>query len=156
MKTFNIILAIVFVILLAAAGWYWIGGTLDAEVYSVTAPAVEHPDAYASIRNVVQSGSAPQQFVGEIPAIEACTLVDTTITLTNPGFLPAEWLEITVEAADGDAAVYSLSGEGTDLAARSEGQVNLKLITAAQPGVTRQIRIRYYVYGLPRTLTIVG
>ena len=156
MKKLNIFLTIVLLILLALAGWYLIGGTLNAEVYSITAPASEHPDAYASIQNVILSGSAPQQFAAELPSIENCTLVDTTITLANNGLFPAEWLDIRVEASDGDIAVYSLTGEGSDLAARSIGQVNLKLITTARPDAVRTIRIQYYVYGMPRTLTIVG
>ena len=54
----------------------------------------------------------------------------------------------------GDIAVYSLTGDGSDVAARSAGQVNLKLITRAGQQAARSLSIQYYVYGISRTINI--
>ena len=106
---------------------------------------------------MLASGSAPQQFTGDIPqSADGCTLVDVTISLTNSGLLPAEWLDVAITAQPGDIAVYSLTGEGSDVPARSSGQINLKLITAESAAAPHTITLRYYVFGMPRTLTVTG
>ena len=57
---------------------------------------------------------------------------------------------------EGDVAVYSLTGEGSSIPALSTGQVNLKLITSVSESVPREITIRYYVFGMQRTVRIAG
>lgn len=154
MKKLNIFLLIVLLILIGLTAWFLIGGTLSASVYSVTAPASDHPEAFASIQNILRSGSAPQQFA-EVPAdASGCTLVDTTITLRNRGLFPAEWLDAAVTAASGDIAVYSLTGEGSSVPTGGPSQLNLKLITTAPADVVRSITIRYYVFGMLRSITV--
>lgn len=148
MKKLNVFLLIVLLLLLALVAVFFIGSRLSAEIHIVTAPAAEHPDAFASIQNVLASGSAPQQFTGSIPASpEGCTLMDVTITLTNPGFIPAEWIDVSVTGLPGDIAVYSLTGAGSDIPARSSGQINLKLITTESPSASRPLRLTYHVLG---------
>lgn len=154
MKKLNVFLLIVLILLVGLVAWFLIGGTLGASAYSLTAPASEHPDAFASIRNILNSGSAPQQFAAAPESADGCTLVDTTITLTNRGLFPAEWVDATVTAASGDIAVYSLSGEGSTVPAGASSQVNLKLITNAPADTVRVITLRYYVYGMLRSVTV--
>lgn len=157
MKKLNVFLMIVLILLIAFAVYFFIGGQLQTSVSTMTAKATEYPDAFASICSVLSSGAAPQQFSGEVPAsADGWTLVDTTISLTNRGLFDAEWIDVSVEGAPGDLAVYSLTGEGSDVPARSVGQINLKLITAASESVRRTIRINYYVYGMHRTLSLVA
>ena len=84
----------------------------------------------------------------------AYTLADITVTLTNRGLFPAEWLDIHAEAAPGDIAVYSLTGEGSDIPARDTAQVNLKLVTTAMPDAVRDITIQYHIHGMQRTITV--
>ena len=55
---------------------------------------------------------------------------------------------------EGDIAVYALTGEGSDIAARDSGTVNLKLITTAPADARRTIRVQYYVYGMKREITV--
>ena len=155
MKKLNVFLLIVLLVLIALTVWILAGSHLSAEAHIITASAAEHPDAFASIQNVLASGSAPQQFTGDLPqSADGCTLVDVTVTMTNSGLLPAEWLDAAVIAQPGDIAVYSLTGEGTDIPGRSTGQINLKLITRAPAGATRKITIQYYVYGISRSVTL--
>ena len=157
MKKLNIFLFIVLLALIALAVWCLAGSHLSAQMQILTAAASEHPDAFASIQNGLASGSAPQQFTGTLPqSADGCTLVDVTITLTNSGLLPAEWLDAAVTAQPGDIAVYSLTGEGSDIPGRSAGQINLKLITAEPAATPHTITLRYYVFGMPRTLTVTG
>lgn len=155
MKKSTVILALVFITLAAVLTAYFIGGTLSAQVQVITAPAAEYPDAYKSIVNVVQSGSAPAYFSQDrLDDISKYTLMDVTIHLSNPGFFPAEWLEITTGGSPGDVAVYSLTGTGTTIESRSTGQVNLKLITTANPNASRYYTVEYYVLGMKRSVRI--
>ena len=155
MKKLNFFLLIVLLVLIALTVWILAGSHLSAEAHIITASAAEHPDAFASIQNVLASGSAPQQFTGDLPqSADGCTLVDVTVTLTNSGLLPAEWLDAAVIAQPGDIAVYSLTGEGTDIPGRSTGQINLKLITTAAPGIQRTVEIHYYIFGMLRSISL--
>jgi len=157
MKKLNIFLLIVFLLLAAFVAYFFIGGTLTVQMHTITAPAADHPDAFTSIRNVIASGAAPMQFTGDVPqSPEDCTLVDTTITLTNRGMFPAEWIDVQVKNLPGDIAVYSLAGQGSDVAARSASQLNLKILTTEPAVAPRTITLTYYVYGLMRSVTIEG
>lgn len=156
MKKLNIFLLIVLILMVGFAAWFMIGGTLRAQIYTATAPASEHPDACASIQNIITSGAAHQQF-GQLPASpDGCTLVDTTITLSNIGLFDAEWIDISVSPAPGDIAVYSITGEASSLAAGANGQVNLKLLTTAPAETPRKITLNYYIYGMLRSVTVEG
>lgn len=148
-------LSLILILMLAFGAFFYTGGTLKAEVSCLSAAASEYPEAFESIRGVIASSTAPQLFSGD--ALDDpfdCTLVDINITLTNRGVFDAEWLNIQVEPIAGDVAVYSLTGDGTDVSARGSGQVNLKLVTRAPAGSTREISIQYYVYGVSRTIRL--
>ena len=81
-------------------------------------------------------------------------MMDVTIALKNRGFFPAEWLHIEAKPADGDIAVYALTGEGSDVPVRDENTVNLKLITTAPADAMRTVRIEYYVHGMKREIVV--
>ena len=116
MKKLNVILLIVLILMIAFAAYFFIGGTLRTQATVATAPASDYPDVCASITNIVNSGAAPQQFAALPSSPAGCTLVDMTITLSNHGLFDAEWMALTVEGANGDVAVYSLTGTGTAVA----------------------------------------
>lgn len=157
MKKLNVVLMVVLILLIALVVYFFLGARLHASVSTITAQASDYPDAFASIRNVLTSGSAPQQFSGDIPSsADGWTLVDTTITLSNRGLFAAEWVDVSVESVPGDLAVYSLTGEGADIGPQSSARVNLKLITTAPETTQRAITLTYYVFGMQRTLTIMG
>ena len=156
MRKLTAVLASLLVVLLGLAAWFYLGGTLHAGVYIQTARAADYPEAYAAIRELLDSGSAPQVLAGE-PLPEdpsAYTLVDVTVTLANRGLFAAEWLHVTAEGAPGDIAVYALTGEGSDIPARDTAQVNLKLVTTAMPDAVRDITIQYHIHGMQRTITV--
>lgn len=155
MKKRTALLAVIFLLLAAAIALYVIGGTLSAQVQVITAPARDYPDAYKSIVNVIESGSAPAYFAqAPLDDINKYTLMDVTIHLSNPGFFPAEWLEVKPYGASGDIAVYSLTGTGSTIAARSDGQANLKLITSGNVNAPRSCTVEYYVLGMKRSVTV--
>ena len=156
MRRLTAILVILFVLLAGFTAWFWLGGTLHAQVHIQTASAADYPEAFGAIRDLLESGSAPQMFggAGLTKAPSAYTLVDVNLTLTNRGLFPAEWLDISAEAATGDIAVYALTGEGSDIPARDSGRVNLKLITTAPADAGRVITIQYYVHGMKRSITV--
>jgi len=154
MKKLNIFLMIVLILMLAFVAYFFIGGTLHAQTSVATASAADYPDVCKSISNIVNSGTAPQQFAPLPSSPQGCTLVDMMITLTNPGLFDAEWIDITVEPVEGDIAIYSMTGESSSIAARTAGQVNLKLVTSAPADAARKIKLSYYVYGMLRSITI--
>lgn len=155
MKPATVVLSLILILILAFGAFFYTGGTLQAQATSITAGAAEHPDAFESIKAVLASGSAPQLFSTDVLDNAAnYSLVDLSISLTNRGIFDAEWLNVQLQGVTGDIAVYSLTGDGTDVAARSNSQVNLKLITRAPADSPRSVSIQYYVYGISRTIEI--
>ena len=155
MSKHTLFLGIIFVLLLGLAVFFYTGGTLVADVRIQTAHASDYPEVFESVVGVLRSGSAPQQFSGDaLDDVSRYTLADINVTLKNRGLFAAEWLDIRVEGAPGDVAVYSLTGEGSTVDARGVGEVNLKLLTTASPDTERAIRIQYYVYGMKRTISV--
>ena len=156
MQRSTVILSIVFALLLACGGLFLLGGTLSATLQVTTASAADYPKALQSIRGILTAGTAPQRFSEPLPADPAdCQLEDVTITLANRGLLAAEWVSVSVEGAVGDIAVYSISGEGDTVPARSLGNINLKLISLKGSDGLRIYRIQYYVYGMKREITVI-
>lgn len=155
MKPFNVVLCLILVLLLAFGAFFYAGSALRADVSSITASAADYPEAFASIENVLASNTAPQIFSTD-PLDDAAnySLVDVSVTLTNRGVFDAEWLNIQLGGVTGDVAVYSLTGDGSDVPARSSAQINLKLITRAPASMHRELTIQYYVYGISRSVTV--
>ena len=157
LKPLNFILCLILVLMLAFAAFFFAGGTLTASASSISAAAADYPEAFDAIRSVISTDTAPQLLSNEALGDAAdYTLVDVNITLSNRGVFDAEWLNIQVEGAPGDVAVYSLTGDGLDVPARSSAQVNLKLLTRAPANTTRQITIQYYVYGISRSVHVTA
>ena len=155
LKPLNVLLALILALALAFLGFFFYGSMLSPQVSRITAEAAAHPEAFSSIRNVIEGDSAPQMFsYEEIGSAGNYRLIDVNITLENKGIFDAEWLNITVGSAPGDVAVYSLSGQGSDVSARSASAVNFKLITRADENAPRSAEIQYYVFGLSRTIRV--
>ena len=155
LKPLNFILCLILVLMLAFVAFFFAGGTLSSSATCITAAAADYPEAFESIRGVISSDTAPHLLSNEaLGDASLYTLVDVNIILSNRGIFDAEWLNIQVEGAPGDVAVYSLTGDGLDVPARSSAQVNLKLVTRAPADATRQITIQYYVYGISRSIHV--
>ncbi|MBR6889955.1 MAG: hypothetical protein IKN05_03090 [Clostridia bacterium] len=156
MRRLTAVFATVFFILICLAGAFRFGGTLRAAPLIRTVRAADYPEAFGAIRELLASGSAIQALSGDAVSEDPAgyTLVDITVELTNRGLFSAEWLDISTRGAPGDIAVYAVTGEGSDIPARSRGQVNLKLITTARADVSRDVIIQYYVHGMKRTITV--
>lgn len=155
MKKINIVLMVVLILMIAFVVYFFVGGTLKPLVTFATAPAADHPDAFASIQGVLAAHAAPQQFAELDGDAGRYTLVDMNVQLSNHGIFDAEWVDVDVAPAHGDVAVYSFTGEGSDIPARSVGSVNLKLITT-NPSAGRDITITYYVHGMQRTVSVTA
>jgi len=156
MRRLSALLSIILVLMAGSAGVFYFGGTLRGRTTIQTAPARDYPEAFAAIVRLVESGSAPQ-ILGSAPLSEnheGYTLVNITLTLSNRGLLPAEWLHTRIAPAPGDIAVYALTGEGSDVAPRGSAQVDLKLVTTAPADAVRDITVQYYVYGVKREIVL--
>lgn len=155
LKKLALVLAVILALMLGFAALFYYGGELEAEAHVAVARAADHPEAFEAVRAIVENGAAPQTFDGApLGDVSRYLLVDVNIDLGNRGFFPVEWLDLRVEPAAGDVAVYSLAGEGGSIAPRTLDRVNLKLITAAAPDAARAVRIQYYVYGMKREIEV--
>lgn len=155
MKTSTKILALLLIAIIAFGAFFYTCGTLQAQTNRISAGAADHPEAFASIENVLASNSAPQLFSTDpLDDPSNYSLLDVSITLSNRGIFDAEWLNIQLNGVTGDVAVYSLTGDGMDIPARSAGQINLKLVTRASADSPRSVSIQYYVYGISRTIEV--
>ena len=156
MKKLTAILVVLLVLLAGFAAWFYLGGTLHAQVFIQTANAADYPEAYGAIRSLLESGSAPQAFTDAALGDDAAryTLVDVNLRLANRGLFPAEWLDIRADGIQGDIAVYALTCEGSDVPARDTATVNLKLITTAPADAMRDIHVQYYVHGMKREIVV--
>ena len=155
MRKFNFFLLFVLVGMLAFGGYCWFASQLTASVSYVTADAGDYPEVFQSVQSIIAQGSAPQLFTDTAPeSADDYTLADITITLHNAGLLPAEWLDIRLTGVAGDAAVYSLTGQGTDVLRQSTAQINLKLLTRAPADTPRTVVISYYVFGIQRSIEV--
>ena len=155
MRTLTVFLSLILILMLSFCAYFYAGSTLHAEISCITASASEYPDTFEAVRHVLVSGSAPIVLSGDnLDDASACSLVDVNIILTNRGIFDAEWLNIQTQGTEGDIAVYSLTGDGSDVPARSTGQVNLKFVTRASGSVPRSLTIQYYVYGISRTIEV--
>lgn len=154
MKRLNQIL----IVLVAAIAIFCIvfhfSGNLKVEVSGVAASAADHVDTYNSVLEILKAGTSPQTFTTEIPSSpDDIYLVATTITLSNKGFLDANWVEATVVGASGDIAVYSLTGANCDIPKGGTDTLTLKLISRT-PSEIRKMMISYYIMGVQRTITV--
>ena len=155
MKKLTILLGLLLALMLGFVGVFWFGGKLSAEPRVLSAGAADYPKVFESIRSVLDAGAAPQTFdANPLGDASAYTMLDITVALTNPGFFPAEWLHVDCAAQPGDIAVYSLTGEGSDVPARGTGQVNLKLLTTSGALKGRTVTLEYYVHGMKRVIVV--
>lgn len=155
MKKSTAILGGVLLLMLTFAALFTIGGMLTGKVHTAEANAGDYPRPWAAIRALYAADEMPQRFGTALPEdASACRLEDVTITLYNRGFFDAEWVSVSVEGAAGDIAVYSITGEGGTVAARSYADLNLKLIARADERGIRRYRIQYYVYGMRQEITV--
>ncbi len=155
MRIFNFFLLFVLIVMLAFGGYCWLGSKLSARAHAVTASASDYPDVFSSVQSIIASGTAYQTFSESVPeTASGLTLCDVTISLSNNGLLKAEWLDIQLVGVAGDVAVYSLTGQGADLAGKSSAQVNLKLISRAPANTARTVVISYYVFGIQRSVEV--
>lgn len=155
MRTATLLLSLILVLMLCFCAFFYTGGTLQAQVGRTAASAADYPESFEQVRRILESGSAPRRFSEEeLGDASAYSLTDVNILLTNRGMFDAEWLNVQPESLDGDIAVYSLTGDGSDVPARGTGLVNLKLVSRAAADAPRTLRIQYYVYGISRTIEI--
>ena len=154
MKTIHKILIAVIALLIVLIGWFWFGGALKAEPIVASARAADFPDAFTAAASIVRSGASQQVFSeASLDSAENYELVDASINIKNSGLFKAEWLEIEVTGGDGDVAVYSLTGAGSDVSPFSSSYVNVKLITR-NAEASRSATVSYYVLGMKRSVTV--
>ena len=154
MKLIHKILLTVLVLLGIFTIWFYAGAKLSGRATTTTASAADYPDAFVAASSIVRSGAAHQTFSNiSLDTSDGFELVDASVQLSNRGFFAAEWLEITVNPAEEDVAVYSTSGGTSDVPAFGSGRINVKLITR-NAEASRSVTISYYVLGMYTSVTV--
>ena len=64
MRKLTVLLTIVLVLLLGFGGWFYLGGTLRGEVAAQSARAADYPEAFGSVRALLEGGAAPRCWTG--------------------------------------------------------------------------------------------
>jgi hypothetical protein len=147
-RILNTVLLCILIVMLVGVIQQNNAAKLKTSATRLTTDAAEQPDAISAIIKMFNSDTLPFKFTDALPSTaEGCSLVDVDINLKNNGTESADWLEVEVEPAEGDLAVYSLTGVETSIVPGATGNVNLKFVTSAVPEVTRRIVIKYYVHG---------
>ena len=149
MKALSIVLAVVAACLLALIAVFWFGGALGAEI--AIAPAITGEEALAAVEDA-QNGLALHTYAS-IDETQDCALTDITITFANSGLFDAEWLTCSLVPGAGDVALYAQSDIKLDVAARSQAQLTLQVLTQGD-GAGRALNVEYYVLGMRRTMTV--
>ena len=149
MKALSIVLAVVAACLLALIAVFWFGGALEAEV--AIAPAITGDEALAAVEDA-QNGLALHTYAS-IDETRDCALTDITVTFANSGLFDAEWLTCSLVPGAGDVALYAQSDIKLDVAARSQAQLTLRVLTQGD-GAGRALDVEYYVLGMRRTMTV--
>ena len=154
MKLIHKILLVILALAVAFTLWFHWTSRLSCRATVTAARAEDIAEAFQAAAAIVHSGAAYRTFSpDDLETAEGYSLIDASIQLKNRGMYDAEWLEITVDPADADVAVYSVSGAAGDVPAFSEGRVNLKLITR-DPTARRSVTIGYYVLGMHKSVTV--
>ncbi|MBR1685021.1 MAG: hypothetical protein IJ708_07760 [Clostridia bacterium] len=77
------------------------------------------------------------------------------IDVRNTGFLPATSLEVEIAPRQGDV-VQLLDTTERMLPAQSEGILDAVLLTQSGVSTAREVRLTYYLWGLPFTLKVIS
>ena len=151
MKPLAIILIILCVAALAGVGWLWFSATLTVSgTGCVATDALDQPDTFRALVSSV----AEQTFAGTLFGAagqeqpEDCQFYTYTLRLRNSTFLPARAVELQISPMEGDLLQVA-SPTRRDLAARSEGDFQVTLLTAREMHNIREITVTWYFWGLP-------
>ena len=151
MKPLAIILVILCVAALAGVGWLWFSAELTVSgTDCLAADAMDQADAFRGLISSVADGSFTGTLFGaagrEQP--EDCVYYTYTLRLRNATFLPARAVELQISPMEGDLLqLPALSRR--DLAARSEGEFQVTLLTSREMHNIREITVTWYFWGLP-------
>lgn len=144
----NLVLLSVLVLLILFGIYFSMGARLKIHTIVTPAAASELPDVFLSVKNIIRSGSAPLTFSSVPDSADGLMLTDISINLENTGMFDAEWISVSMDPAQNDIAVYSMTGEGLTVPAHGNNTLNLKLISHYAENTTRRLTIEYYVYGM--------
>ena len=142
-------LTLVTVIVLLACGYViWASELSVSSAGAVVESAADRADAFESIRQMSEVGSADVIMFKESVEGDASqySFVTYTLRVRNLNLLDAEWLQLEISPADGD--VFMLKSTVDDVAALNEQLVSVVIMTDRMTNnYTRSAMLTYYVYG---------
>lgn len=151
MKTMAIILAVLMVFAVGAAGYLWMN--TDISVQSVVATATE-ASADAALFEELGRQMADQEVIGirfsndKLKEAENYQLLTYTIRMNNQSYLPMDMVEVQISPMDGDVLQIG-EEQAVVIPARSSGTFQVRLLTEAKSNPVREMTISYYQWGMP-------
>ncbi len=156
MRTFAIIAAVITALLLACVAYGALTTQVEVQVVAVSSePASNQVEAFTTVNTWVkeQNGSSITRFTAdELGDISNYKLVYLTVEIRNWSFMPAEWVQVQIQPAEGD--VLQIRQDPATARQLGKSAVQAVLLTASQDASTpRQVTVEYYLLGQKYTVT---
>ena len=153
MKAFAIVLIVLLVIAVAAAGVFFFSAKIDVRFVScIATDGITQVDFYNELKGQVESGAfTGTRFSGaELGAADQYQFLTYTVRLDSHAFLKAETIELRITPMDGD--VLQLGDEACyDMASGKQTEVSSTILTARTMHSVREGIVSYYLWGIPFT-----
>ena len=156
MKVMAFIMAALLVVAFAGAGYLYSTAGVDVTVEAVTANSCGTlPDTFLRFRTAQESDAV----VGTVFSrntmgnAESYNFVTYSVTVSNHSFLPAQSIAVQIIPQNGDVLQI---GDFTDRSLEN-GQAShydATMISAAGIDYSRELRVTYYLFGIPMTKTV--
>ena len=118
-------------------------------------PAAQMAETFETLRRQVQDGGLLGTAFSEDPLGEMGDYAFHiyTVQVTNRGFLPADWIQLSVSPISGDA--LQMDPETANmLPALQSGALQATVLSQAAQAAPRDLRVTYFVFGRPYSITV--
>lgn len=156
MRTFSIVTAVVTALIILIVGYGALTTNVGVQVLSVTSePASNQYEAFSMATAWARENDSMSviKFTNDEPGdISNYSMVYLTVEVSNWSYLPAEWVQIRVNPANGD--LLQIRQDTASARALGKTVFQAVLLTSAQnPTVERQVEVEYYIFGHKYTAT---
>lgn len=149
MRTFSIVMAVVTAVVLLVVGYAALTTDVGVSVVATSSePASNQYEAFMMATAWARENDSMNvvKFADSDADVSQCSVVYLTVEVSNWCFLPAEWVQLHVQPANGD--ILQIRQESGSARGFGRTAFQAVLITsAANPNVGRQVEVEYYIFG---------
>ncbi|MBQ8555010.1 MAG: hypothetical protein IJ438_03950 [Clostridia bacterium] len=155
MKYFAIFTVLLLIVSLVGVGYLYMTANVVVEATGVIAmEADDQPELFSRLRDQVRTGAVigtPYVSASELGEAENYQFYTYTIRLRNDCYVAADTIEVQITPMAGDVLQIGAQSSYV-IGARSTGDVQATILTAAGMHPIREVTVSYYMWGLPFTL----